>query len=263
MLQTELIWNILFLIPKGSADTHGIGLLEVLCKIAEDIIDTHIKTVAMFHDVLHGLRASRGTVTVVMDLKMAQEIDSIEQDPLLLEFLELRKSYNKLDCSRILQTLEGYGSGQKMRGQLEEFWENKEVFTRQNSYNRPQFRENRGTTQDELASTTLFNVTVDSVVRHWLSLMVEDEVVIQYGIVHVVEQSLGVFYIDDGILGSRDLEWLHGKLNVLIRLFRRIGLAANVKTLNTMTCQPGAIISGISEEAFGQNITGKGATYRE
>ena len=66
---------------------------------------------------------------------------------------------------------------------------------------------------------TLLNVTVDSVVRHWISLMVEDEAVIQEGLGHAVGQKLRVFYVYDGILGSRDPEWIQGSLNVLVRLF--------------------------------------------
>ena len=58
---------------------------------------------------------------------------------------------------------------------------------------------------------------------------------------HAAVQSLGVLYAENGILGSRDPEWLQGYLNVLIGLFRRIGLMANAVKSKTMTCQPGAI----------------------
>ena len=37
-----------------------------------------------------------------MDLKMAQEISSIDQDQIFLVLLDLRKSYNTLDRGRIL-----------------------------------------------------------------------------------------------------------------------------------------------------------------
>ena len=48
-----MIWKILVLIPKDDADNQGIGLLEVLLKVMEAIIDTCIKKAAMFHDVPH------------------------------------------------------------------------------------------------------------------------------------------------------------------------------------------------------------------
>ena len=37
---------------------------------------------------------------------------------------------------------------------------------------------------------------------------------------------------------------------------------ANVSKSKTIACQPGAIRSGILEEAFGQKSTGKGHNYR-
>ena len=92
---------------------------------------------------------------------------------------------------------------------------------------------------------------------------VDYEAAIQDGLGHVVGRILGFFYSDDGILGSRYLEWLHGALNVLIRLFWRIGLADNVTNHKTIMCQPAVIRSGIPEEAFGRSSTGKAATYRE
>ena len=55
---------------------------------------------------------------------MAQELASIDQDTLLLVFLDLQKSYNTLYCRRILPILEEYGATPKIRGLLGEFWEN-------------------------------------------------------------------------------------------------------------------------------------------
>ena len=48
----------------------------------------------------------------------------------------------------------------------------------------------------------LFNVYVDSVVRNWLSVIVEDRPVVHDGLVHMVGQSLGLFYKNYGLLGS-------------------------------------------------------------
>ena len=47
-------------IPKGNADTRGMGLLEVVWKVVELVNYNRIKTVVQFHDVLHGFRAGRG-----------------------------------------------------------------------------------------------------------------------------------------------------------------------------------------------------------
>ena len=65
---------------------------------------------------------------------------------------------------------------------------------------------------------------------------------------------MGAFYTDDGMIGSRDPEWIQGAINVLIGLFRRVFLMANDEKSNTLTCQPGSVITGVSEEAFSWRI---------
>ena len=104
-----------------------------------------------------------------------------------------------------------------------------------------------GKTQGGMASPTLFNVAVNSIFLHWLSLTVEDKSAIHYGFGVAVGSSIGIFYADDGIIGSWYLEWLQGVINVIIALFVRVGLVASVAKYNTTTCQPGAIRTGISE----------------
>ena len=86
----------------------------------DSIIDTQIKAVVTLHDVLNGFHDNKITGTTIMDIKMAQELASIEQDPLLLVILDLKKTYDTLDCGRILHTLEGYRAGPKLQGILEE-----------------------------------------------------------------------------------------------------------------------------------------------
>ena len=60
------------------------------------------------------------------------------------------------------------------------------MVTRKNGYNVPQFRSTRRTKQEGLISATKFNVAVDNVVHHWLSMIVEDGAVIHNGMGHVV-----------------------------------------------------------------------------
>ena len=74
---------------------------------------------------------------------------------------------------------------------------------------------------------------------------------------------MGVFNADDGMIGSRDPEWLQGSINVIIEIFRRFGLMSNVAKSKTMTFQPGSICTGVSEEAFSQRSTREGATYKK
>ena len=51
-----------------------------------------------------------------MELKIAQEFSSVDQDPLFLVFFDLRKAYKNLDQGGVPQTLAVYGAGPKIRG---------------------------------------------------------------------------------------------------------------------------------------------------
>ena len=53
-IPTELVWSVLVLIPKGNADTWDIRLLELVWKVVEAVIESWIKSVVHFHNVLHG-----------------------------------------------------------------------------------------------------------------------------------------------------------------------------------------------------------------
>ena len=99
----------------------------------------------------------------IMELKISQELASIDQVPLFLVFLELRKAYNTVDQERLLIKLEGYGAGPCLCGILETFWECQQVVTIYNGFHGPDFTATRGATQGGLVSTTLFNMVVDNV----------------------------------------------------------------------------------------------------
>ena len=78
-----------------------------------------------------------------------------------------------------------------------------------------------------------------------------------------VGSSMGVFYAYYVMIGSQSLEWIQEAINVLIRLLCRFRLMSNVAKSKSVTCPPGAIFTGVSEEVFSQMITGGGATCRE
>ena len=80
------------LIIKGNVDTWGIGTLVVVFKVVEAVIDTWIRTVVKFNDVLHGFCARRGTGTTIMEIKLMQELASADQNLIFLLFLYLSKA---------------------------------------------------------------------------------------------------------------------------------------------------------------------------
>ena len=93
-------WTVLEFIFKGNTDTWCIGLLETLWNVVEALIDTRFRASLQLHNVLHGFLYGRGIGTSIVNLKLAQELSSVDHDPLLLVFLDLRKAYDTVetDC---------------------------------------------------------------------------------------------------------------------------------------------------------------------
>ena len=73
--------------------------------------------------------------------------------------------------------------------------------------------------QGGLISLNLFNVVVDNVVRTWLEMTVQYQELGQDGLGLDVGICLVFFCADNGIIRSRELEWIQNALNVLIGLF--------------------------------------------
>ena len=86
-------------------------------------------------------------------------------------------------------------------------------------------------------------MAVDKVFHNWVSITVEYNTVIHNRLVHVAEWSIGVFYADNRIIGSRDPRWLQGGINILIGMFLWIGLMSNSAKSKKMMCQSGTIRS--------------------
>ena len=59
-------WSYLAVIPKPGGGTCDLGLLDIIWKLVEAIIDTRVNSKVKLHDVLHGFvnRRSTGTATI-------------------------------------------------------------------------------------------------------------------------------------------------------------------------------------------------------
>jgi hypothetical protein len=71
----------------------------------------------------------------------------------------------------------------------------------------------------------MFNVCVDAVIRKWLWRMIDEEAA--HGRFAGASREIVAFFVDDGLVGSRDPIWLQSTLNVLVTLFESIGLRTN------------------------------------
>ena len=89
-------------------------------------------------------------------------------------FLDLHKAYDALDRSRCLEILEGYVVGPRARRILRAYWGKMTMVARAGGYYGDAFKGAQGVTQGYLLSPTIFNVVVDVVVRHWVTMALDE-----------------------------------------------------------------------------------------
>ena len=79
-----------------------------------------------------------------------------------------------LDRFRCLEILEGCGMGPQARWLLWIYWGKLTMVARVGGYYGEAFKEDQGVTQGDPLSPTIFNVVVDVVVRHWVTMALEE-----------------------------------------------------------------------------------------
>jgi hypothetical protein len=94
----------------------------------------------------------------------------------------------------------------------------------------------------------MFNVCADAVIKEWLWRMIDNEAA--HGRFAGASRDIVAFFVDDGLVGSRDPVWLQGALNVLVTLFESISLRMNPDKTKVMRCIPGNIRVAHTEEAY-------------
>jgi hypothetical protein len=215
-----MTWEIIVLLQKRGGDYCGIGLLEPFWKVVEKIMVWQLSLIK-FHDCLHGSLPKRGTGTASIEAKLAQQLVWRDQCPLYEIYLDLKKAYDTINRGRMLKILEAYGVGPNLFRLQNLFWQNAKLVCRaRRSYGSP-FAAFRGITQGGPLSLLMFNVCVDAVVREWLHQMLGDDAARQ-GIGDEVAKWMVAFYIDDGLVASRDPVWLQSFFDILVGLFKRI-----------------------------------------
>ena len=98
------------------------------------ILHCRLTTAITYHDALHSFREGRGTGTATLEAKLLQQLAAIREEVLYLILLDLTKTYDALDRSRILEILKGYGVGNRARQLLREYWDKSTMVAKSGGY---------------------------------------------------------------------------------------------------------------------------------
>ena len=94
------------------------------------------------------------------------------------------------------------GVGEKALRLIARFWRDAELVCRAGGYYGRPFCARRGVTQGGPPSHTLFNLTVNAIVREWVRVLQEE-----HGMgLEDVRRLMACFYADDGLIVARDPE---------------------------------------------------------
>ena len=160
------------MITKG-VDTNfrWVGLVEVLWKSISGIIDCQLSSSIQFHNSLCGFCAGRGTRTAILGAKLFQQLIYMRDTVLRAIFLNLRKSYDALDRYRCLDILVGYEVEPRTLCILQIKWVCLQVVAKSGGGYRNVLQSHCKVTQGVPLSPMIFNVVVNSFIRHWVTVV--------------------------------------------------------------------------------------------
>ena len=79
----EVTWVTMVFLPNGRWGYWGIGLVEVVWKVCASVVNCGLNRSVSLHDTLIGFREGMGTVTAILEAKLAQQLEGITHKPLL------------------------------------------------------------------------------------------------------------------------------------------------------------------------------------
>ena len=82
--------------------------------------------------------------------------------------MDLQNAYDDLDRYRCLEIMTGYGVGPRMLHILRTYWGRIQMVDRARSQYVPLFKGYYGMTHGDPLYPTIFNMFVDTVIRHWV-----------------------------------------------------------------------------------------------
>ena len=111
-------------------------------------------------------------------------------------------------------------------------------------------------------SPTIFNVVVDAVICHWVTVVMPSEAVTG-GFGMTIIDLAAYFHAGVSLVASKRLGRLQMGLDVLTGPFDRVDLKENMEKTVGMVYQPCHASGGMSEEAYARRVTEKGPTFWE
>jgi hypothetical protein len=253
----QLGWVIMVLVPKAGGGYHRIGLLELVWKVTERVMDHRLEAIVL-HDSLNGCRNRRGMGTAIIEAKLTQQLAHIKQSPFYGAFVDLTKAFDAMDWERCLQLLGEYGVGPNMRQLIRHFWDEATNMCRASGNYGVPFKSGRGITQGSPLLAKLFNILIDAMVQEWHRILrsemgVEDE----EEWTRMMAALFAIFYVDDAYVAARYPVFLQRTLDVLVDTFACVGLKTNIAKTQAMICTPGKICIQLPAESYCRMRTGR------
>ena len=115
-------------------------------------------------------------------------------------------------------------------------------------------------------SPTIFNVVVDSVIRHWAKAVGGgggQEGAGQEGLGNSTQELSALLYSDDILVALPERSRLQGEFDALTGLFHCVGLWNNKEKIVSTACQTCHALHVWSMEAYTWRVMGMGLSYKE
>ena len=188
------------------------------------IIHICIEDKIQFHLGIHRFCHKHGTGMCILEAKLDMQLASYLCQPLYQIYLDLTKAYDTLDCTHTLSFLKAYGLGPNIHSLIESVWEWELLVPKSIDCFGNSFHAHWGIQQGDVLSPVIFNIVVDAVIREWLAC---------------VDASFltgldAFFYANDGHLVGDNPDMLQEGLNIIVELFRRMGLEMNSNKTKAM-----------------------------
>ena len=133
-------------------------------------------------------------------------------------FLDLCKAYDALDRGRSLDLLAEYRVGPRTVRIFRMYWDGLTMLAKAGRYFGHQFKGYRGVTQGKPLSPTIFNVVVDAVIYHWLTVVMPSEAGMG-GLGMIIIDLMAYLYATNGLVESTQPKRIQRVFDVLTSLF--------------------------------------------